>query len=175
MVPGPKFFQEKEEDPDHEHHRKSVHDLRKIGEPRPQFNRVVQAQPEMEEVEGEPPHVVLFYGSDPRDDGLHVLSNFTIHEPFTFWIPACCNPQRLLEHDLPIHAQCAFAEKAIMLCKAAAMGDEASYSRIMATSDPRQAKSLGRRVRGFNEARWKRLVCGVAEEVCVRRQHHLGP
>ena len=66
---------------------------------------------------------------------------------------------------------CEVSEKAIMLCKAAAMGDEASYSRIMATSDPRQAKSLGRRVRGFNEARWKRLVCGVAKEVCVRRQN----
>jgi len=46
------------------------------------------------------------------------------------------------------------AEQYMMAEKARLFGDEEMRDRILATSDPREQKALGRRVRGFDEARW---------------------
>ena len=45
-------------------------------------------------------------------------------------------------------------EQFMMAGKARLFGDTATLERILATSDPRQVKSLGRVVQGFDEAAW---------------------
>lgn len=63
---------------------------------------------------------------------------------------------------------CPYSEKAIMLCKAALMGDRKSYDAIAALdrkSRPDQAKRMGRGVKGFNDSLWQEHVCLVAFEV----------
>jgi ribA/ribD-fused uncharacterized protein len=46
------------------------------------------------------------------------------------------------------------AEQFMMAGKARLFGDEETRARIMSSDDPAGAKALGRRVRGFDEARW---------------------
>lgn len=46
------------------------------------------------------------------------------------------------------------AEQYMMAEKARLFGDEEMRARILAASDPRDQKALGRRVRGFDESRW---------------------
>lgn len=58
-----------------------------------------------------------------------------------------------------------FSEKAIMMCKAAVMGDNEKYHDIAKSSTPASAKAKGRLVYPFDEDRWKSVVCHVAREV----------
>lgn len=46
------------------------------------------------------------------------------------------------------------AEQYMMAGKARLFGDDDALARILATDEPREQKALGRRVRGFEEARW---------------------
>ncbi|CAB1116433.1 unnamed protein product [Ectocarpus sp. CCAP 1310/34] len=46
-------------------------------------------------------------------------------------------------------------EQFMMAEKARIFGDDAAYAKIMATSDPREHKSLGRKIRRFDHALWK--------------------
>ena len=62
-----------------------------------------------------------------------------------------------------------FSEKAIMLCKAAAMGDSDGYRSIAMAVDPRSAKAKGREVYPFDHGRWQVLICHVAREVCWQK------
>ncbi|CAJ1959845.1 unnamed protein product [Cylindrotheca closterium] len=48
------------------------------------------------------------------------------------------------------------AEQGMMHGKARLFGDEEIGMQILATSDPRKIKQLGRKVRGFNEKEWKK-------------------
>jgi ribA/ribD-fused uncharacterized protein len=68
----------------------------------------------------------------------------------------------------PSVVHCDFSEKAIMLCKAAVMGDADSYAKIAVADTPLEAKRLGRQVTPWDDARWHRVVCGIA--VAVLRQ-----
>ena len=47
------------------------------------------------------------------------------------------------------------AEQAMMAKKAALFGDEDILQQIMETDSPRKQKSLGRKVKGFNDTIWK--------------------
>jgi ribA/ribD-fused uncharacterized protein len=47
------------------------------------------------------------------------------------------------------------AEQLMMAGKARLFGDEEIRAKILATHDPGAVKALGRKVRGFDEARWK--------------------
>jgi len=47
------------------------------------------------------------------------------------------------------------AEQYMMAAKAALFGDEATRCAILQTAHPGAAKTLGRKVQGFDEARWK--------------------
>ncbi len=49
----------------------------------------------------------------------------------------------------------ATAEHYMMWHKASLFGDEAAAERVLAAGDPRQAKELGRGVRGFDQRRWE--------------------
>lgn len=103
--------------------------------------------------------VLLFHGhSDENVYGY--MSNFYQHDEFAFTIPAWCGVYAGRK-TTPI----AFAEKAIMLCKASLMGDEATYARIEAAESPSEAKRLGRAVVPWNEGRWQGRVCEIARYV----------
>ena len=109
---------------------------------------------------------VLGFYSERRELGF--CSNFFISRPpFVFTLSPML--QRMVPltpangFASPIPCDC--AEKAIMLCKAALMGDAASYRRIARSSSPQEAKRLGRTVRPFDHARWDSAVCRVATEV----------
>ena len=65
--------------------------------------------------------------------------------------------------------KCAFAEKAVMLCKAAVMGDDETFALIVAASTPDDAKKLGRAIKGFSQALWDEVVCSVAFEVIFQK------
>ena len=82
--------------------------------------------------------ILLFYGHSSRAEQPW-FSNFFIHAPMTFRIPLWCGVHAG-EETAPI----AFSEKAIMLCKAVAMGDAKSYERIARAEHPAKAKRLGR-------------------------------
>mmetsp|Transcript_40577 Transcript_40577/g.69235 ORF Transcript_40577/g.69235 Transcript_40577/m.69235 type:complete len:306 (-) Transcript_40577:1135-2052(-) len=68
----------------------------------------------------------------------------------------------------PPTVNCDFSEKAMMLCKAAVMGDDVRYAAIANADTPMDAKQLGRRVSPWYPQRWNRVVCGVA--LAVLRQ-----
>ena len=56
-----------------------------------------------------------------------------------------------------------------MLCKAAAMGDEASFRAIRETTVPVEAKVLGRKIRNFDQSLWDKIVCSVAYSVLLQK------
>ena len=60
---------------------------------------------------------------------------------------------------------CEFSEKAIMLCKAAIMGNSEYYKRIANSKTPTEVKKLGRQITPWNDKLWESVVCGVAMSV----------
>lgn len=84
--------------------------------------------------------------------------------PFDFVIPQEFFGDRLVpEKDRTYRI--AYSEKAIMLCKAAVMGDGDSLAKIAAAVTPAETKALGRGVQGFNQKLWSQVVCSVAYEI----------
>ena len=77
-------------------------------------------------------------------------------------------PERDRDRLFPPVVHCIQSEKALMLCKTAAMGDAAAYQAIVTESAPKECKRLGRWVANWNEDRWQSVICGVA--VCSLRQ-----
>ena len=120
---------------------------------------------------GAHPPVLAFY----HETGQHgALSNF-FRAPFDFDVPSQCGAGALAAAGRPTRVRVRFAEAAIMLCKAAAMGDVTSYDRILAAPKPIDAKKLGRAVAPFDAARWDALVCGVAHDVLSAKFGGGGP
>ncbi|CAB1098634.1 unnamed protein product [Ectocarpus sp. CCAP 1310/34] len=76
-------------------------------------------------------------------------------EVFIFWKPPSIlskwTPCEFSVHG--IHYVC--DEQSMMAEKARIFGDDAADAKIMGTSDPREHKSLGRKVRGFDHALWE--------------------
>jgi len=110
--------------------------------------------------------VVAFKGRDERVQRTEArcLSNFYDEEPFLYEIPvAFCVRLGLSASDRSI--KCLFSEKAIMLCKAAIMGDSDSYRRIVAADTPFEAKQLGKSVDNWDDAQWQHVLCSVAFDV----------
>lgn len=105
--------------------------------------------------------VLCFYGAG-RDHG-H-FSNFYIHQPFEFEVPDWCRIE-----GQPHVVGCAFLEQAIMLCKAGVMKDAEAYANLVAVRNPKDAKSLGRGVRHFDDELWQEVVCSVAYEVVMQK------
>jgi hypothetical protein len=85
------------------------------------------------------PEYLLFWGHTPRGPGIgkHVMSQ---------WWPA-----RFVIGGIGY----ASAEHCMMAEKARLFGDEESRARILAAPDPAAAKTLGRKVRDFDEKVWK--------------------
>jgi ribA/ribD-fused uncharacterized protein len=114
--------------------------------------------------------VVGFYGHNKGE--FSCFSNFydQAKEPFDFEVPQEFFAPGIEEGEpLPRTVSCAFSEKAIMLCKAAVMGDAASYRAIACAKDPREAKWLGRSIGNFNNDLWRITVCAVAFQVVYQK------
>eukprot|EP00930_Biecheleria_cincta_P064949 TRINITY_DN5064_c0_g1_i1.p1 TRINITY_DN5064_c0_g1~~TRINITY_DN5064_c0_g1_i1.p1 ORF type:complete len:504 (-),score=86.69 TRINITY_DN5064_c0_g1_i1:323-1774(-) len=109
--------------------------------------------------------VVGFYGHGEKAGVYRCFSNFFDQSdmPFDFVVPAEFCAKTLGEVNRVV--RCEYSEKAIMLCKAAAMGDRASYEELIHVKVPSTAKAIGRRVINFEQAVWGRIVCSVAFEV----------
>ena len=84
------------------------------------------------------PEFLFFWGHTAKNQmiGKHVLSQWW---PATFSVDG---------------RTYATAEHYMMAQKAELFGDQETFAAILSASDPSQAKSLGRRVRGFDEERW---------------------
>eukprot|EP00929_Paragymnodinium_shiwhaense_P005513 TRINITY_DN10763_c0_g1_i2.p1 TRINITY_DN10763_c0_g1~~TRINITY_DN10763_c0_g1_i2.p1 ORF type:complete len:337 (+),score=37.24 TRINITY_DN10763_c0_g1_i2:67-1011(+) len=109
--------------------------------------------------------VIGFYGHSAKAGKYQCFSNFYDQKsaPFRFQLP-----EELSALNLPPEERCfacEFSEKAIMACKAAAMGDQASFDSIKKVKDPASAKRLGQGVKGFDNNLWTEIVCAVAFEV----------
>lgn len=118
-----------------------------------------------ETIEGKT-RVLEFYGHHPTQQ-YGCFSNF-FAAPFLFVVPEelCGFPVSLEERTVA----CDFSEKAIMLCKAAAMGDRHSYDKIRASSANAAAiKKMGREVRGFDGDLWMMVECSVAFEAVYQK------
>ena len=104
--------------------------------------------------------VIPFYG---HTHGAHkCFSNF-FASPFDFALPACCSAA-------PRTLRVAFGEQAIMACKAAAMGDWASYDKISrSNTSPKACKALGRKVKPFRQDVWAGVVVEVAVEIATQK------
>jgi len=104
--------------------------------------------------------VIAFY-SDKEGKKWREFSNFYRHPaPFEFVLPAFARLE-----GLPGSVQCDFSEKAIMVTKAALMGDAKSFKAITDAPDPKACKALGRGVQGFDQKLWERHLEEVAFEV----------
>lgn len=122
--------------------------------------------------------VIAFY-QDRQGNPWREFSNFyqRTNDSFEFVLPrqlldiAGVSEDHRDQYAPVIH--CDFSEKAIMLCKAAVMGDANSYAAIAAATTPKDAKLLGRTVGPWNDERWQQVVCGVA--VAALRQKFAVP
>jgi ribA/ribD-fused uncharacterized protein len=91
------------------------------------------------EAAGRPIEILAFYGHQPSADA--PLSSGCLSQ----WWP---RPFTVDGFTYPT------AEHWMMAGKARLFGDDDALAAILATPDPRAAKTAGRRVRGFEEARW---------------------
>ena len=110
---------------------------------------------------------VEFYGHSTG--AYRAFSNFHEHAPFAFTLPASCRSAAFEESGRPACLNVTFTEKAIMLCKAAVMGDIVSFDKISRAKSPGEAKALGRQCRGWDESTWQRVVCEVAREAVTQK------
>merc|ERR1719335_1034488 len=98
-------------------------------------------------------HVIQFYGHGQRAGEYRSFSNFFDQSdaPFLFEVPDQFfrgTTENLSREDRSV--MCSYSEKAIMLCKAALMGDRKSYLAIAALDEnswPDDAKRMGRNVK----------------------------
>lgn len=97
---------------------------------------------------GEPFELRLFWGHRARPDGRLSDSCFSQWWPCRFTVGG---------------AEYSSAEQFMMAEKARLFGDDEVLAQIMAAKDPGKVKSLGRRVRHFEQAAWERsrfaIVC----------------
>lgn len=110
----------------------------------------------------EPCEVFEFYGHNRQAGDEACFSNFydQSRAPFTFEVPREWCSCELSARERTV--SCSFSEKAIMLCKAAVMGDAETYARIAKATNPAVAKQYGREVKNFEQGRWDSIVCAVA-------------
>lgn len=107
---------------------------------------------------GQRPRYVFFWGHQPAPDGSVTKSCFSQ------WWEA---PFTSDGHTYPT------AEHYMMAGKARLFGDMEMHGKILQATHPKQAKELGRKVKGFDEAAWvaKRFELVVAGNLAKFAQH----
>ena len=113
--------------------------------------------------------VVGFTGRGTGPDRYASFSNFHIHSPVDMTIPTCCGAEALRAAGRSSNIQFTCGEQAIMLCKAAAMGDVGAFDSISRTRKPIDIKAQGRQVAPFDQDLWDRVVCTVARSVVLAK------
>lgn len=109
-----------------------------------------------------PREVIAFYAAMPsRPHG--AFSNFYVAS-LEFDLPPC-----LAARGFATPVRCFCSEQAIMLCKAAAMGDVVRYAALLSVTSPAKCRALGRAVAPFHQSRWDSIVCGVAVWVLYQK------
>jgi ribA/ribD-fused uncharacterized protein len=103
---------------------------------------------------GRPLKYLFFWGHRPQRDGS--LGTGCLSQ----WWPSAFTVEGV---------RFATAEHFMMWRKALLFGDEESAVRIVAASHPRQAKMLGRRVRGFDEQTWVGARRAIVREASVAK------
>lgn len=104
--------------------------------------------------------VIAFY-SDKEGKKYREFSNFYSEGPgFRFAFPAFCRKE-----GWPESWPCQFSEKAIMLTKAALMGDKEAFGYIQRATSPAACKKLGRGVQNFDCELWNHHLEETAFEV----------
>ena len=98
---------------------------------------------------GETFDYLLFWGHTPKADGR------IAKECFSQWYPACFECEG---------ARYASAEHYMMAGKARLFGDTQMLEQILASTSPAEAKQLGRKVRDFDDARWKAACFDIVVE-----------
>ncbi|CAE8719525.1 unnamed protein product [Polarella glacialis] len=106
--------------------------------------------------------VLGFYGHHPTRPFCE-FSNFYWHD-FEFTLPEFARRQ-----GFDSVVRCETSEKAIMLTKAALMGDLNTFIEIKASHDPSSTKALGRRVKPFDARLWDDRVQEVAFQVVLQK------
>lgn len=100
---------------------------------------------------------------------MHMFSNYAHHLPELVDIPPYCNPTALANSGRNQQISFDFALKAIMACKAALFHDYTSFDRIMACTDSKQAKSLGRQVLSFDQRVWNVHQCSIVRHITIAK------
>lgn len=91
--------------------------------------------------QGDPPKYLFFWGHTPSPDGSVSKSCFSQWFPSPFAVDGIQYPT---------------AEHFMMAAKARLFADRENEELVLKASHPKQAKELGRKVRGFDEATWVR-------------------
>ena len=98
---------------------------------------------------GKSPKIELFYGHHPAGGGQTTSSCLS-----QWW----AMPFKVKQSVYPT------AEHYMMAEKARVFGDSTTRAKILACTDPKQAKALGRQVQGFDEAKWNRVRLKIVTE-----------
>lgn len=106
--------------------------------------------------------VLPFYGHRTVSTHRHVFSNFWQHDEITFLIPDGCG--QFAGVEVSVNS----AEKAIMLCKASLHHDGPKFAEILKTTQPKQAKLLGRKTK-FNQDLWDEWILKIAFGVLLNK------
>ena len=88
-----------------------------------------------------------------------------------------CDIGEVLDMDAGPTFEAGSSEQGIMVAKAMLMNDMASANLIIAAESPRECKSLGRKIQGFDQALWNERVAQVAYRVLFQKfeqNEHLG-
>mmetsp|Transcript_26609 Transcript_26609/g.61590 ORF Transcript_26609/g.61590 Transcript_26609/m.61590 type:complete len:184 (+) Transcript_26609:100-651(+) len=111
--------------------------------------------------------VLGFYSHSAKSPYKEFSNFFWMSSPYEFQLPDFA-----MKPGFPPSVMCEFSEKAIMLTKAALMGDRETFDELMVAETPAIAKALGRRVAPFDEALWEVHLEDVAYEAV--RQKFVG-
>jgi len=104
--------------------------------------------------EGLQPDYMLFWGHRQKRDGIVDPSCLSQWFPIAFEVAG---------------ERYATAEHWMMASKASLFADAAMRRRILKTTDPGEAKALGRKVRGFDDARWAAARYEIVVEGSVHK------
>ena len=112
--------------------------------------------------------VISFYSQHNKPYGC--FSNFYKTKKQTiFTVPDFCWTEIMQSSGLPQSIPVGYSEKSIMLCKASLMGDPTQYQMIIDSSNPKQTKDLGRKIKPWNQQKWNKFVCEIAKEAVKQK------
>lgn len=108
-------------------------------------------------------HKIIKFNSEYDDELFSCFSNLHIHNTFSFELPSWCG----IYGGDKINVES--SEKAIMLCKASLMNDPDSFIEILKCSNQHKVKSLGKKIKNFNQELWNEKVCFLTKKIIKKK------